>query len=198
MKRVREKKLVYVPEDIVEEIAEFSRRRGETISKFVEDSLRQAVRVDRAGFDVKRMADFFEVMQASRVLGGVFLPEEVLSDLVKKAYKSDRKGLLTKWCESGKWHGKYFKERFEDPTNAFKIFLEACRWDLNEIDVKKNGDRVKVVCVSSVLTLEETELLAEFIKGAMCGMGFKPEKSDLVRGMLILEFKSETKVGNMI
>lgn len=192
MKRAGEKKLVYVPEDIVEEIAEFSRRRGETISKFVEDSLRQAVKVDRAGFDVKRMADFFEVMQASRVLGGVFLPEEVLSDLVKKAYKGDRKGLLEKWCESGKWHGKYFKEKFEDPTYAFKIFLEACRWDLNEVEVKKNREHVKVVCVSSVLNLEGTELLAEFIKGAMFGMGFKLEKSDVVRGMLILEFKPET------
>lgn len=189
MKRVREKKLVYVPEDVVEEVAEVSRRRGETISRFVEDVLRQAVKVDRAGFDIKRFADFFEVLQASRVLGGVFVPLEVLDHLLKKSSGGERRGLLAKWCESGVWHGKYLKERFDDPVYALKVFLEACRWDLNEVEVKRDSDNVKVVCVSSVLTLEGTEILAEFVAGAMQGIGFKLVRKDVMRGLLVLDFK---------
>jgi hypothetical protein len=195
MKRIREKKLVYVPQDIIDEIAEISRRKGETISKFVEDALRQAIRVERAGYDVKNFAEFFEVMQASRVLGGVYVPTEVLNFLVKRAYGSERKGLQAKWFESGVWHGKYLKERFQDPLQAFKIFLESCRWDLNEVQLKVNGDNVKVVCVSSVLTSEGTELLADFIEGIMYGIGFKLDDKDVVRGMLILEFKPQLSTG---
>lgn len=197
MKKAREKKLVYVPDDVVDEVAEVSRRRGETISKFVEDALRQAVKVDRAGFDVKRFADFFQVLQASKVLGGVFVPFEVLSHLIEKAYSSgDKKILSAKWFESGVWHGKYLKEKFEDSVSAFRLFLEACRWDLDEVEVKKTENGVKVVCVSSVLTLEATEFLAEFVAGAMSGIGFKQEKKDVVKGMLILDFKPQSSAGS--
>jgi len=196
MKRDRGKKLVYVPEDVIDEIAEVSKKRGETISRFVENSLRQAVRVDKAGFDVGQMADFFEVMQVSRVLGGVFVPLEVLNLLVKRAYGGEKKSLHEKWRESGTWHGKYLKEKFEDPVNAFKVFLEACRWDLNEVEVKHGGDSAKVMCVSSTLTSEGTGLLADFIEGAMYGMGFKLENKDVVRGMLILEFKLGSSGGS--
>lgn len=189
MKRNRGKKLVYVPQDVIDEIAEVSRRRGETISKFVEDALRQAVRVEKAGYEVKNFADFFEVMQASRVLGGVFVPLEVLNYLVKKSSEGNRKSLHAKWQESGQWHGKYLKEKFEDPVYALKLFLEACRWDLSEVEVKNLGDCFKLVCVSSVHTLEETELLAAFAEGAIRGMGFELKSEEVVKGMLVLEFK---------
>ncbi|MEM2104661.1 MAG: hypothetical protein QW717_07230 [Candidatus Bathyarchaeia archaeon] len=190
MKKAREKKLVYVPEDVIDMIAEISRGKGETISKFVEDALRQAVRIDRAGYDVKKSADFFEVMQASKVLGGVFVPLEVLNYLVKKACGTgDKKGLNAKWRESGQWHGKYLKEKFDEPVYAFKLFLEACRWDLNEVEVKKGGDHFRLICVSSVLSLDETELLAAFAEGAISGMGFEMKSKDVVKGMIVLEFK---------
>ncbi|MEM3063630.1 MAG: hypothetical protein QW303_08855 [Nitrososphaerota archaeon] len=189
MKRSGEKKLVYVPQEILDDVAGVSRKRGETISKFVEDALRQAVRVEKGGYDVKRMAEFFEVMQVSRVLGGVFVPAEVLNFLVKRAYAGEKKSLRGKWRESGVWYGKYLKEKFDDPIHAFKSFLEACRWDLDEVEAKHSSSYVKFVCISSMLTLEGTELLADFIEGAMSGLGFKLEKSDIIKGMLILEFK---------
>jgi hypothetical protein len=190
MTQPKGKKLVYVPEDLLEEVAKASRGRGETISRFVEEALRQAVRVNKAGYNPQQLAEYFEVMQVQRVLGGAFVPLEVLNYLTNKACKEEKEQLGAKWYESGKWHGKYLKEKFEDPAQAFKAFLEASRWDLNEVEIKKEGETVKVRCVSTLLTAEATELLAKFIEGAMHSLGYQTQKTDCLKGMVVLEFKS--------
>jgi hypothetical protein len=183
------KKLVYVSEDLIEELMKVSRNKGESIGKFIEDSLRQALKVSEMGYDSKQLANFFEVMQAQRILGGAFVPLEVLNYLTSKAYSDEREQLEAKWYEGGRWHGKYLKEKFEDPVQAFKNFLEVSRWDLSEVEVKNDKGKVKVRCVSTVLTAEGTALLAKFIEGAMHGMGYETEKIDYVKGMIALEFK---------
>jgi chaperonin GroEL (HSP60 family) len=184
------KKLVYVSEDLLEEVAKISRDRGETISKFVEEALKQAVRVNKAGYHPQQLAEYFEVMQAQRVLGGAFIPLEVLNYLTNKACKNEKEQLSAKWYESGKWHGKYLKEKFEDPIQALKIFLEASRWDLNEVEIEKEEEgKVKVRCISTLLTEETTEFLAKFIEGAMHSIGYQTEKNDSMKGMIVFEFK---------
>ena len=189
MARRKDKKLVYVPQDLLEEVAKASRSRGETISKFIEEALAQAVRVNMAGYNIQQLGEYFEVMYAQRVLGGAFVPLEVLDYLTGEACKEGLERLGAVWFESGKWHGKYLKERFEDPVAALKSFLEASRWDLSEVEVTKQGSTAKVRCVSTVLTEEATEVLAKFVEGIMQGMGYQTEKSDCLKGMIVLEFR---------
>jgi hypothetical protein len=190
MARTKGKKLVYVSEGLVAGIATISRNRGESVGKIVEDSLRQSIRVNNEGYDVKQVADFFSVMQAHRVLGGVFVPSSVLDFLISEVYPEKKDQLLAKWFESGRWHGKYLKEKFDNPITAFGSFLELSRWDLNEVEVKELEGSVKVRCVSTVLTNEGTEMLAKFIEGVMDGLGYKTHKMDCLKGMIILESKS--------
>jgi hypothetical protein len=185
------KKLVYISEDLLDEVAKISRSRGETISRFIEEALRQAVRVSKAGYHLEKLAEFFEVMQAQKVLGGAFVPMEVLNYLTSKTYREERDQLNVKWYESGKWYGKYLKERFDDPIQAFKVFLEASRWDLNEVEVRREGGKVRVRCISTVLTAEATELLAKFIEGAMHSLGYKTERNEYVKGIIILELSED-------
>ena len=183
------KKLVYVSEDLVEEIVRISRIKDVAMGKLVEDALRQTVEIYKDGLDLKQLADFFNVMKTHRVLGGVFVPSSVLDYLIGAVYESEREQLQAKWYESGKWNGKYLKEKFEEPIEAFGRFLELSRWDLSEVEVKEVGNSVRVRCVSTVLTSEGTELLAKFVEGVMNGMGYKTERVDCLRGMIILESK---------
>ena len=187
--RSRGRKLVSISETIVEGMARISKIKGESMSKLVEDALKQSVKLSDEGYDLNQVTDFFNVMQAHRVLGGVFLPSDVLDYLIDAVYPEGRKQLLSKWFESGRWNGKYLKERFDTPVEAFGSFLELSRWDLNEVEVKDLGAVVKVRCVSTVLSAAGTELLASFIEGVMDGLGYKTEKSDCMKGMMVLEFK---------
>jgi hypothetical protein len=181
------KKLVYVSEEIVDAISEITKKRGESITKFVEDVLRQGVKVEGLGYPPEAIGEIMEVIQVQRVLGGTFVPLDVLNFISSPEIPPKRDGLEAKWHESGKLYGRYINERFSDPLNKFKTFLGVMRWDVNEIVFTHNGDTVSVRCVSTSLSSEGTRLLSEFLKGAMEAMGFRVLKVDCMKGMIILE-----------
>lgn len=183
------KKLVYVSEDILEAIAEVCRRKGVAVGKFIEDALGQAVRLERIGCDLEEAARFFEIIKAQRVLGGVFTPQEVFNFMVEAVYEAKREELLARCFESGRLYGRYMRERFNNPAEALKSFLEVSRWDLSEVNVASENGVTRLRCVSTVLGSEDTELLAKFIEGAVNGFGYKVSKVDIIRGLIIIEFK---------
>jgi hypothetical protein len=190
-KHSREKKLVYIPNDLLDEVAKYSKTRGVTISRFIEEAVEQAVKVSGAGYDLEQLGEFFEVMYSQRVLGGAFMPMDVLTYLTNVASKDGMERLGTVWFDSGRWHGRYLKEKYPDPVRALKIFLEASRWDLSEVEVKSEGIRAKIRCVSTVLTSEATEALSRYIAGMMDGIGYEVEKNDFLKGMILLQFKQK-------
>ncbi len=183
------KKLVYVSEDLIKKAAKVSKDEGVSLTKLIEGALAEAVKVNELGYSSKQMADFFNVLQTQRVLGGLFVPSGVLDYLIERVGKNDDVQLQSLWYESGTWNGKYLKEKFIDPVDAFRNFLELSRWDLNEVDVKNNNGSVKVRCISTVMSIEGTKLLSKFIEGIMNGMNYKTTHVDFLRGMIILEFK---------
>jgi hypothetical protein len=187
--KAKSRKLVSISEPLVEGMARISKAKGESMNKVVEDSLRQSVRLNEDGYDLEQVTDFFNAMQAHKVLGGVFLPSSVLDYLVETVYPEGREQLLAKWFESGRWNGKYLKEKFDNPLETFGRFLELSRWDLNEVEVKDLGDSVKIRCVSTVLSNAGTELLAKFIQGVAHGLGYETKKNDCLKGMILLEFR---------
>ena len=189
MSRKKGRSLVYVPDDIIEEAKMVSKGRGESLNLFVSNVLRLALRANSLGYSPGTAAEFLEIMQAQRNLGGAFIPADVLTYLNGKACEAEAEQLEKKWYESGKWHGKYLNEKFEDPVEAFKKFLEATRWDLSEVVVKQNENTIKFRCISTLLTGKATELLAKFIEGAMHGIGYQTDKSDTLKGMVLLDFK---------
>ncbi len=189
MASVKGKKLISVSEDLLDQAAAISRTEGISLGKLVENSLSQAVKVNRLGYRSDQIADFFEVLQANRVLGGLFVPSGVLDFMIEKCGKTGFVQLQTLWFDSGQWNGKYLAEKFLNPVEAFGRFLELSRWDLNEVDVRASGNSVKVRCVSTVMSLESTNLLASFIEGAMTGMGYATEHVDKSKGMIILSSK---------
>jgi len=187
--KAKRKRLVYVSGDILADVTEAARKNSESLSMFVEETLKQALNVNHLGYSRKQATETLQVMHAHKILGGAFVPLDVLNYLTTKAYETEKEKLLDVWYESGKWHGKYIKEKFEDPIQALKSFLEATRWDLSEVEVRQDESTVKLRCVSTVLTTEATELLAKFVEGAMHSLDYKTEKSDTLKGMIVFEFK---------
>ncbi|MDR0372190.1 MAG: hypothetical protein LBI79_01305 [Nitrososphaerota archaeon] len=185
----KEKKLVYINPDLLEEAVKASQSRGETVTKFLEEALTQAVKVTAVGYDLGQAGEFFEVMQAQRILGGTFVPLTVLNYLTELACMEKKEQLDAVWFESGRWHGKYLKERFIDAVKALDSFLLASRWDLSEVQIKRSDETLRIRCVSTVLTKEATEHLARFISGIMEGIGYRTVKSEVLKGMIVQDFK---------
>ena len=185
----KSKKLVYVSEDLINEAIEAARRDGKSLGAFVEESLKLALSARRTGYNPKEASDLLKVIRVNRTLGGAYIPMDILNHLFKAAYKNKPKKIGEKWYESGMLHGKYLKEKFEDPIQAFKTFLEVARWDLNEVEVQKDGDTIKFRCFSTILTEEGTDMLLKYVEGVFHGIGYKTIRNDHMKGMIILEFK---------
>ena len=184
------KKLVYVSEDIINGITEISKKKGTSVTKYIEDMLKQAIRVDGLNFSTEEMGNILEVIQVQRVLGGTFMPLDVLNYVSDQCFEKARDEIRLKWFESGKIYGKYLKERFSSPLKTFQVLLKVMRWDLDEVEIAQNTNNIKIRCVSSSLNYEGTDLLAKFIDGATNGMGYGAEKIDCMKGMIIMELKA--------
>jgi len=181
----RDKRLIFVPEHLVNEIREASQRAGKPFNAFVEEVFHQVLGSLSLGYSLERFTRLLEVAHAQR-LSMTLIPQEVLNYLTGKADKAE---LQAKWREAGEWYGKYLCEKFQNPVQALKHLLEATRWDLDEIDVKEEGGAARFRCVSAILSLEETESLLKFIEGAMCSLGYEIEKNDYVKGIILLQFR---------
>jgi len=185
----KSKRLVYVSEDLIRRSMKVARSEGKSLGVFVEESLELALSAKRLDYSLKEASELLEVVHANRTLGGAFVPLDVFNYLVKVAYRTKRGNLKERWYESGMLHGKYLKEKFEDPIEAFEAFLKAARWDLSEIEIKENEDSVRFRCFSTILTKEGTEALLKYVEGAFHSMGYETIRSDHMKGMIILEFK---------
>ena len=190
---LRSKRLVYLSEDLIREAMEIARREGKSLGVFVEEAVKIALLAKKLGYELKEVADLLEVTKANRILGGTFVPLNVFNYFIKVASKGKSVRFNEKWYESGRLHGRYLKEKFEDPVRVFKAFLKASRWDLNDIDVINGQDSIKLRCFSTVLTDEGTMALLKYVEGAFHGMGYETIRSDHMRGMIILEFKKAQK-----
>jgi hypothetical protein len=186
--RSKGKRLIPIPEALLDGLMEASSKEGKPLNRYVEDALHQAVRVFKAGQDLTGMVRYFEILQSQKASGAVFTPLIVFDFLTKKAYTTDKETLLSVWFESGKWYGKYLTEKFDNPVQSLADLLQAARWDLNEVDVKRINGEIKFRCTSTALTNEGTELLLKFIEGALAGMDYKIVKSEFMKGLVLVEF----------
>ena len=185
------KKLVYVPESLIEKMADAARREGRSLTSLVEEALQQALMTRKMGYNPNEALEQLRVLKAQRTLGATFIPIDVLTHLMGHINDEEKmRELKMKWRMSGAWHGNYLKEEFKDPVKAFKTLLEATRWDLTEVKLKRNYPNIKLSIISTVLTEEETELLMEYVESAIQSMGYETINRNHMKGMIILEFRS--------
>jgi len=182
------KKLILVPEDTVRELMKIANKQGKPFYSFVSEILEYALRIHNKGRSFEEVVSFYEFMDIYRTLGVEIVSDDVFNYIIGKLYQSDKDVLLEKWCEFGRLCGKSLMAKYENPVEVLKNFLAAKEWELNEISVMNGKDKVKIKCVSPILSGENTELLAKFVNGIMYELKFKLEKQDYVKGIILLEY----------
>jgi len=182
------KRLIPIPEALLKGLMDASSKDGKTLNGYIEEALQQAVKVFQSGQNLNGMVHYFEILQSQKASGAIFMPLTVFDFLIHKVYATDKDQLLDTWFESGKWYGKYITEKFENPVQALADLLQAARWDLNEVNVKKIDGKLKLRCTSTSLTKEGTEMLLKFISGALDGMAYKILNKEFMKGLILVEF----------
>lgn len=189
----RDRRLVPIPEELVQSLLKGASREGKPLNQFVEDALRLVLNSLSMGYSYQELARVLETVQTQKASGMTLVPVQVLKYLESKVYPVEPEALQTEWFKAGLWYGKYLKEKFSKPAEVLAELLEVTRWELDEVDVKEESSAVKFRCVSAILSLEETLFLKKFVEGSMQGLGYKLIKEDSVKGIIFLEFKAEAE-----
>ena len=186
--RSKGKRLIPIPESLLKGLMDASSKEGKTLNGYIAESLVQAVNISKTGKNLAEMVHYFELLQSQRASGAVFTPLTVFDFMSSQVFLSNERKLLDLWFESGKWYGKYLREKFEAPVDAFADLLRVARWDINEVIIKKSRDAYKFNCTSTSLTKEATEMLLRFILGSLEGMNSKILKNEFMKGLILIEF----------
>jgi len=188
-------KLIRVPGELVSMLMEAANREGRTFYDYTVEALEQMLKAHEMKQSLKKMVEFYELMEIQRQARLALTPMDALNCLIARHYSEDKEALQQKWYESGEWYGKYLVVRLrdQDPVDVFKRLLAASRWDLDEVSVSKSDGAVQLRCVSFLLPLENTELLMRFLEGVMHSLGYEVRKRECMKGVITMEFEEREK-----
>lgn len=193
MTESRNTKLVVLPEELVKELEEISKRLGVSISNFAAEALGQAIKIDKLNASLSDAVDLFRLVTIQQGAGGLTVPRTTLNRfLTNFTIKNDELGKI--WFEAGRWYGEYLNTKLG--YNESLIFLENAlklSWNLDEAEIIDNKYDVKIRCVSFMMTDDMTDLLLSYIRGIMAALNYEETKEEHLRGMIFLKYNKYVK-----
>jgi predicted DNA-binding protein len=188
----KDKKLIAVPGDLLEKIYAVSAREGKTPFLYISEIFEQALRAHDMGKSLRQVIDAYIMIETVKNSGSTIISSESLYAIIRKIYGGSSDELRRKWFETGEWYGKYILAKFGELKNPEELrnLIEAYLWDMNEIHLVRIDDRAVLRCISPHQPLELTELSASFLEGVMSVLGYKCVRKDVVKGVILMEFKS--------
>ncbi|MEM1545246.1 MAG: hypothetical protein QXY40_01210 [Candidatus Methanomethylicia archaeon] len=188
----KDKKLIAVPGDLLEKIYAVSAKEGKTPFLYINEIFEQALRAHDMGKSLRQVIDAYIMIETVKNAGSTIISSESLHAIIQKIYENSTDELKKKWLETGGWYGKYILAKFGELKNPeeLKNLLEAYLWDMNEIHLVRLDGKLLLRCISPHQPIELTELSASFLEGVMSALGYKCIRKDIVKGVILMEFKS--------
>ncbi len=184
------RKMLAADEEIANKIVEIAKRRGSTVYGTLNEILEQALRADGMGLNLNYVIENREKMEKAKGMGFTFAIEKLLYEVVELAHEKAGEELGEIWLETGKWYGRYFADKGDDPIESFREALELlCLGNPVTSIEKQDGGRLVVSCVGELYTEGFTEMYGLFIRGAMETFGWEHVETENGRGMIRLTFK---------
>ncbi|MGQ9507020.1 MAG: hypothetical protein ACUVTB_04060 [Candidatus Bathycorpusculaceae bacterium] len=188
------RKLILIRSDLLEKIAQITAKEGKTMYSFTNEVFEQVLKAYEMNVNISDIIEFYKLMRIERETGSVIVPLCVLEYVMDKFCKENKKVLLEKWCEAGLWYGKYISSRFseEESLNIIEKLMKISLRNLINCSVFQKNGRVKIRAMSPHFSLEQTESISKFIEGIFHSLDYVTSKNELLKGMILLEFKKNT------
>ncbi len=189
---LKEKKLVAIPADLLTRLMEVANRQGKPFQALLSQLISSGLRVLESGRSLEEVVDFYELLDMQRSSGAALIPVDLCSYMITKLYATERDDMVKAWREAGSWYGKYLSSKFpaRDAPEVLGKLVAATRGDLREVQVVREGSRVKFRCIAPHLPEDSTNLLANFVEGAMASSSNKMVSSEILKGMILQEFET--------
>lgn len=187
----KDKKLILIRNDLLQEVAKITAKEGKTVFAFTNEVFEQALKAHQMQTSLPEVLELYTLLQLEKDIGSVIITSDLLSYMTNKLYKTDKEELIKKWYEAGLWYGKYLSVKFpeENWLQIFEKLIKTCSWNVTDFAIADEGENIKIRCISPNFTSENTEVFQKFLEGALHSSDYKKLKNECLKGMILLEFK---------
>lgn len=185
----KEKKLISLPEELVEKLNTIAISKGVSLEYLAENALEQSLRADEMGVTLDKTVDTYNLLQIQRGSGNIQIPRSRLATVMKGLIQKNKRELLDAWADTGRWYGAYLYALLGEGAVDFLERDLLISWNLDEVNVKNDELNVDIKFASFVIPDELTQLLISYIKGVMTALGYEIYEEESLRGLATLRFR---------
>ena len=187
-KRKVKRKSFAAREDLLDRMNKVAKENDLSLYGFVNEVFELTLRANELGVNLCSLIDSREVLKAAMENGYVLGLESLWYEMAELAYAKSKNKALQNWFDAGVWLAKcYVTGEANDPFEDFKKDLKDFTWNIPELEVNKEADKVSVRIVSPRFSESYTLLFTSFFEGALETFGYKIGSKEVSRGIICLE-----------
>lgn len=160
------RKMLAADEKLAEQMVKIAKKKGQTLYSLVNEVLEQAVRAHNLGLSLKRIVDERSIIEAAKGAGLIFTIKPLWFDAIERAFNSgNKRSMLEKWRETGKWYGKYFiAKEPENPVKGLGDVFRNMMLGASDFVMEVNNEEGEIRCINADFPASYTQLLGEFLR----------------------------------
>jgi len=182
------RKTLFAREDLVNRLLSIAKQQGRSLYGLVNEIFELVIRAEDLGVNLQKAFEERWILKKARKDGFILVPEGLWYEMAEIAYQNSKDETLKRWFEAGVWLAKrYMEVESEEPLEAFKRSLKAYSWNMEEMLIEEENEKISIRIISPRMPETYAKLYSTFIEGALNTFGYKIAKKEVSFGNVRLE-----------
>lgn len=182
------RKTLFAREDLVNRLLSIAKQQGRSLYGLVNEIFELVIRAEDLGVNLQKAFEERWILKKARKDGFILVPEGLWYEMAEIAYQNSKDETLKRWFEAGVWLAKrYMEVESEEPLEAFKRSLKAYSWNMEEMLIEEENEKISIRIISPRMPETYAKLYSTFIEGALNTFGYKIAKKEVSFGNIRLE-----------
>lgn len=182
------RKTLFAREDLVNRLLSIAKQQGRSLYGLVNEIFELVIRAEDLGVNLQKAFEERWILKKARKDGFILVPEGLWYEMAEIAYRNSKDETLKRWFEAGVWLAKrYMEVESEEPLEAFKRSLKAYSWNMEEMVIEEENEKISIRIISPRMPETYAKLYSAFIEGALNTFGYKIAKKEVSFGNIRLE-----------
>ena len=187
-KRKVRRKSFAAREDLLDRMNKIAKMNDLSLYGFVNEVFELTLKANELRVNLRTLIDSRELLKAARENGYTLGLESLWYEMAEGAYGKSKKKALQTWFDAGVWLAKrYVTGESSHPFEAFKNDLKDFTWNVPELELNKEAEKISVRIVSPRFPESYTLLFTSFLEGALETFGYKIDSKEVSRGIISLK-----------
>jgi len=182
------RKTLFAREDLVNRLLSIAKKQGRSLYGLVNEIFELVIRAEDQGVNLQKAFEERWILKNAQKDGFILVPEGLWYEMAEIAYLNSKDEALKKWFEAGVWLAKrYIEVETEEPFEAFKRSLKAYNWNMVEIMINEEDQKISIRIISPRMPETYANLYSTFVEGALNTFGYKIAKKEVSFGNIRIE-----------